>query len=242
MEELIKVTTQSNGNQVVSARHLHSFLEVATDFKDWMPRMLEYGFEEGKDFSTFLSESTGGRPSKEYIISLDTAKEISMIQRTDKGRQARKYFIECERIIKENIIKPRTHLEVLDSERALLLQNIEFEKQLEEQRNKIEQDKPKVVFAESVIGSSNSILIRQFAKDLCDDNFEIGQNRLFEWFRENKYLNDQNEPFQQFVSQGLFEVITRAIGSGTETFTSKTTKITGKGSVYFANKIKSILL
>ena len=98
---------------------------------------------------------------------------------------------------------------------------------------------PKVVFADSVIGSTNSILIRQFAKDLCDESFEIGQNRLFEWFRENKYLNDNNEPYQEYVSQGYFEVITRAIGSGTDTFTSKTTKLTGKGQVYFAKKIKN---
>ena len=69
MEELIKIT-EKNGQQVVSARELHNFLEVATDFKDWMPRMLEYGFEEGKDFSSFLSESTRGRPSKEYAITL----------------------------------------------------------------------------------------------------------------------------------------------------------------------------
>ena len=104
---------------------------------------------------------------------------------------------------------------------------------------KIEADKPKVVFADSVIGSSNSILVRKFAKDLCDSGFEIGQNRLFEWFREKKYLNVDNEPYQQYVAQGLFEVITRTIGSGSETFTTKTTKITGSGQVYFANKIKN---
>lgn len=134
--------------------------------------------------------------------------------------------------------KPRTHLEVLDAERALLIANEKAKALLLEANIKIEEDKSKVVFADSVIGSSNSILVRQFAKDLCDDGFEIGEKRLFEWFRSNKYLNCNNEPYQNFVSQGLFEVITRAIGSGLDTFTSKTTKITGKGSVYFANKIK----
>jgi len=62
---------------------------------------------------------------------------------------------------------------------------------------------------------------------------------LYEWFRSHKYLNDKNEPYQNYVSMGLFEVITRTIGSGIETFTSKTTKITGKGVVYFAEKIKN---
>ena len=241
MIEIIKVMTQVDGTQVVSARELYDFLDVKERFSKFMDRNLEFGFEENVDYTPYqLVHPQNSQKIDDFSLTLDCAKEISMLQRSDKGKQARKFFIECERLVNERIIKPRTHLEVLDSERVLLLQNIEFEKQIEEQKNKIEQDKPKVVFADSVIGSSNSILIRQFAKDLCDDNFEIGQNRLFEWFRENRYLNDQNEPFQCFVSQGLFEVITRAIGSGTETFTTKTTKITGKGSIYFANKIKSV--
>lgn len=103
----------------------------------------------------------------------------------------------------------------------------------------IETNKPKVVFANSVMGSSNSILVRQFAKDLCDGDFKIGQNKLFKWFRDNGYLNRNNEPYQNYIDQGLFEVVTRSIGTGSETFTSKTTKITGKGAVYFTKKIKS---
>ncbi|WP_333577888.1 antA/AntB antirepressor family protein [Sphingobacterium sp.] len=99
MEELIKLNPD-NQNNPVSARDLHEFLEVKTSFKDWIKRMLEYGFEDGKDFCSFLSESTGGRPSINYALTLDTAKEISMIQRSAKGRQARQYFIECERIAK----------------------------------------------------------------------------------------------------------------------------------------------
>lgn len=134
--------------------------------------------------------------------------------------------------------KPRTHLEIARSEVALLEQKEISDKLIEELNLKIKTDTPKVVFADSVIGSSNSILVRQFAKDLCDKGFEIGEKRLFDWFRINKYLNDKNEPYQNFVQMQLFEVITRTIGSGTETFTTKTTKITGKGSIYFAEKIK----
>ncbi len=236
MIELIKITEQ-NGQKVVSARDLHNYLEVDTPLSMWMPRMIEYGFDEGKDFITFLLESTGGRPSTDYALTLDMAKEISMLQRSEKGKTARQYFIACEKKLFE--IVPRTHLEVLQSEMALLIESERVKNELIIANTKIESDKPKVVFAESVIGSSNSILVRQFAKDLCDDGFEIGQNRLFEWFREKKYLNVDNEPYQQYVAQGLFEVITRTIGSGSETFTTKTTKITGSGQVYFANKIKN---
>ena len=236
MIELIKITEQ-NGQKVVSARDLHNYLEIDTPLSMWMPRMIEYGFDEGKDFITFLLESTGGRPSTDYALTLDMAKEISMLQRSEKGKTARQYFIACEKKLFE--IVPRTHLEVLQSEMALLIESERVKNELIIANTKIESDKPKVVFAESVIGSSNSILVRQFAKDLCDDGFEIGQNRLFDCFREKKYLNVDNEPYQQYVAQGLFEVITRTIGSGSETFTTKTTKITGSGQVYFANKIKN---
>lgn len=106
------------------------------------------------------------------------------------------------------------------------------------QKATLKEQEPKVTFANSVEGSENSILVRQFAKDLCDSNFSIGQNRLFEWFRENKYMNKNNEPYQTFIDMGVFEVITRVNSHPKGTHTSKTTKITGKGQVYFSNRIK----
>ena len=81
----------------MSGRELHGFLEVKTEYKDWFPRMREYGFEEGLDFSSILSESTGGRPSIDHQVTIDMAKELCMIQRTEKGKQARQYFIAVER-------------------------------------------------------------------------------------------------------------------------------------------------
>lgn len=111
--------------------------------------------------------------------------------------------------------------------------------QLEQANTTIKQNKPKVVFADSVSGCDNSILIRQFAKDLSDSNFKIGQNQLFEWMRSNKYINSSNEPYQQYINQGLFEVITRTIGNSTSNIQVKTTKVTGKGQIYFAEKLKA---
>lgn len=96
MSELIPIQ-HHDGAQAVMGRDLHAFLEVATPYKDWFPRMAEYGFTAGQDFSAKMCRSTGGRPRQDHILSLDMAKEISMIQRTDKGKQARQYFIECER-------------------------------------------------------------------------------------------------------------------------------------------------
>jgi len=100
MEHLIKITEQ-DGKQLVSARDLHKFLEVGKDFSTWFKDMLNYGFEEGIDFTPILGKSTGGRPTKEYAITLDMAKEISMLQRSEKGKIARKYFIECEKKAKQ---------------------------------------------------------------------------------------------------------------------------------------------
>jgi len=102
MQDLIAITRTDIGTTTVptvNARDLHGFLEVQTDFKNWIVRRIEeYDFEEGKDFRSFLTESTGGRPSKDYALSVDMAKELSMVERTPRGRQARQYFIQCERI------------------------------------------------------------------------------------------------------------------------------------------------
>lgn len=97
MNELLKINTTDSERITVSARDLHEALEVKTQFKDWFPRMCEYGFEDGKDFCSFLSESTGGRPSQDAQITVDMAKEIAMLQRTEKGKEVRKYFIQIEK-------------------------------------------------------------------------------------------------------------------------------------------------
>lgn len=243
MEALIK-TRQTENGQVVSARDLHEFLETQDHFTQWARRMFEYGFVQGVDYQAvhnFVSHENkvGGTNKTDYALTLNCAKEISMIQRTEKGKQARQYFIECEKKLKNGLYElPQTFSEAL----RLLADTKEREEkallELKSANDKIIEDKPKVLFAESVTGSSNSILVRQFAKDLCDSGFDIGQNRLFEWLRKKGYINSDNEPYQNYVSQGLFEVITRTIGSGNDTFTTKTTKVTGKGQVYFAEKIK----
>lgn len=109
MSDLIKI----NENNKIDGRELHEFLQIETPFKKWIDRMIaDYGFAESTDFWTKLSESTGGRPAMEYELSISMAKEISMIQRTERGKQARLYFIECEKRAKE-LSKPKTTAELL---------------------------------------------------------------------------------------------------------------------------------
>lgn len=114
--ELIKITKDEQGNSVVSGRELHEFLEVKTPYKDWFPRMVEYGFTENVDFISLAqkcAKPNGGRPKIDHALTLDMAKEISMIQRTEKGKQARQYFIAIEQAFKEQYRLPQTPEEKL---------------------------------------------------------------------------------------------------------------------------------
>ena len=108
MNELIKLNQTKINNdlvQTVNARELHEFLDVSTRYNDWITkRIRDYDFLENQDFVCFTQNSVkpdGGRPSKEYCITLDMAKELSMVERNEKGKQARKYFIECEKQLYE---------------------------------------------------------------------------------------------------------------------------------------------
>lgn len=193
--------------------------------------MCEYGFAEGKDFWTNLSESTGGRPSTDHQISTPMAKELCMLQRTDKGKQFRKYFIEVE--------------ERWNSPEMVMKRALEFANQrVRELENKAAEDKPKVLFAEAVEAAQTSILIGDLAKILKQNGVETGQKRLFEWMRNNGYLikggSSRNMPTQSAMEKGLFEVKETSVHNPDGTIRiTKTTKVTGKGQTYFVNKFLS---
>jgi phage anti-repressor protein len=112
MNELIRIQ-DFNGKKAVSARDLYDFLGIKKDFTTWCKRMFGYDFEEGTDFPPIRGESSGGRPSLDYALSIDCAKELSMLQRTQKGKRARQYFIECEKQLKEISVKPLSIAEIL---------------------------------------------------------------------------------------------------------------------------------
>lgn len=228
MNELIKIT-YNNDRPAVSARDLHDFLEVKTAYKDWFPRMCEYGFTEGEDFCSFLSESTGGRPAQDAVLTIDMAKELCMIQRNEKGKQARQYFLQIEK----DWNSPEKVMA-----RALQIAGDKLKK-LE---SKVEADAPKVLFADAVSASKTSILVGELAKLLKQNGVDIGQHRLFRWMRENGFLirrngTDFNMPTQKSMDLGLFTVKETAITHSDGTVTvSKTTKVTGKGQQYFIQK------
>lgn len=236
--ELIKITEQ-NGQQAVSARDLHRFLESKRDFSNWIKDRIEkYGFIENQDFEVFNNfgeNPNGGRPLTEYALTLDTAKEIAMVEGNEKGKQARRYFIEMEKKAKQLALNtPQSFSEAL---------KLAYEQSLkiEEQQKQLEAQAPKVLFTEAVMGSSSSCLIGELAKIITQNGYEIGEKRLFKYMRENRYLGQKGEryniPNQQYIEQGLFELKkgTRSGNNGVM-HTTITPKVTGKGQVYFVNK------
>ena len=111
--ELIKLTKNEQGIETVNARELHAFLEVKTRFNDWIAnRISEFGFSENKDFVSLTENLVSGGKKNVFHISIDMAKELSMLERNDKGKQARLYFIECERIAKAKQV-PQSFSEAL---------------------------------------------------------------------------------------------------------------------------------
>ena len=135
MNQLITITQNENNDQVVSGRELHEFLEVKTPYHIWFERMAEYGFTENVDFIGFEQKSSklGGRPSVDHALKIDMAKEISMIQRNEKGKQARQYFIEVEKELKQQLL-PQTP----EQQIALLAQgNVNLNKKVEQIENSV---------------------------------------------------------------------------------------------------------
>lgn len=203
--ELLRINYESE-QPTVSARELHEGLEINTKFATWFERMCEYGFSEGNEFFPKVGKTSeqGGRPSIDYQISIDMAKQICMIQRTEKGKQYRQYFIDLEKAW-------NTPEQVMA--RALKIANNEIDKLKAENKVLIadtERMKPKEIFADAVESSRTSILIGDMAKLICQNGHEIGQNRLFEWMRQNDYLiksgGSKNMPTQKAMEQKLFEV------------------------------------
>ncbi|HFA9657215.1 TPA: phage antirepressor KilAC domain-containing protein [Neisseria gonorrhoeae] len=167
MNELIKIT-EYNGNQAVSARDLHKFLEITERFSSWFERMLQYGFVENIDYQGCEFFNTlANQTLTDYAITFDCAKEISMIQRSKKGKEAREYFIECEKQLRRGkFALPTTYKEALQS----LLIEVEAKERLqvqnELQAKELEKQAPKVAYYDEVMTSQSTYNANQIAKEL----------------------------------------------------------------------------
>lgn len=241
MNELLKINYETE-QPTVSARELYEGLEIKTAFKDWFPRMAAYGFEENQDFILVAQKRATNNPKNpvatynDYQISVDMAKQICMIQRSEKGKLYRQYFIDLEKawntpeqIFARALKMADQKIEKLKETNAGLLEDVE-------------RMKPKEIFADAVSTSHTSILIGDLAKLLRQNGVDIGAKRLFEYLRNHGYLikrkgSDWNMPTQKSMNMGLFEIkeSTHIDGNGCNIVT-RTPKATGKAQIYFVNK------
>lgn len=232
--EIIPINYDSD-RPTVSAKGLYDFLQVETPFHKWFPRMAEYGFSDGTDFATLPGQKCPTNNPKnpwteftDYQLTIDMAKELCMIQRTEKGKEARRYFLDIEK----NWNSPEKVMA-----RALEIAH----RKIHNLEEKAEQDAPKVLFAEAVATAKSSILIGELAKLIRQNGKQIGQNRLFQWLRDNGYLMGRGEsynmPTQYSMERGLMEIKERTINNPDgSSLVTKTPKVTGKGQQYFINK------
>lgn len=229
-QELLPVNTNSPDRITVSARDLHTALEVETRFNDWFLRMCEYGFEEGKDYCSFLSnraDGLPGKPRKDAEITIEMAKEICMLQRNERGKQARQYFIQLEK----DWNSPEKVMA-----RALQIAN----DKIKGLQAKIEEDAPAVRFANAITGCDTNILVRDMAKLLKQNGFDIGGNRFYEILRSDGYLikggSDYNLPTQRSMELGLFFVKETPRISKESGIIDRVSMVTPRGQAYFLKR------
>ncbi|HAS86879.1 MAG TPA: hypothetical protein DCS31_08810 [Candidatus Competibacteraceae bacterium] len=225
--QLIPVVASEFGDQTVQTvdgRTLHNFLEVKSQFRDWISnRIEEYGFESGKDFRDFFSESTGGRPTKEYTLTLNMAKELAMVERNAKGKQARQYFIECEqRLLNETKPAPSLDLATL-STHALRELATEIEKNAALQSRVIVMQ-PKADFFDHVVGSETL-----FDRDEAAKMLRTGPRRLWDALREWQVVQAGGQPYQKYYDLGYFRLVPTLIDKGSYKVPYQQVMITAKG-------------
>lgn len=234
MNELINIKLNENNEPVVSARDLHKSLEISKRFSAWFEQNSKL-FIENEEFASVPKGTpvTGGNGNiqylDDYVLTLDMAKQLAMMSRTDKGKEVRKYFIQVEK----DFNSPEKIMA-----RALLM----ADKKVHKLEAQIEADKPKVIFADAVSASHTSILVGDLAKLISQNGYKIGANRLFSWLRENGYLisrksSSWNMPTQKSMDLKLFEIKETNIQHADGHISiNKTPKVTGKGQQYFINK------
>ena len=256
MNELIKIESK-DGELLVSARDLHKVLILdegkAERFSQWFNRYLKYGFEENIDYFTGVKKFTvvnngATRELEDYALKLDMAKEICMLQRSEKGRECRKYFIECERKLKENKLQltrkeelqlklfSNDSMEVVNAHKELV--QIEVEEATQPLLTKIKEDEPLVTFADRILKEGDNILVRDLAKIASDEGYKIGERRLYNKLREWKYIcNGSTMPTQYAMEREYFIVETGTIHTPYGHKQIFTTKVTPKGQIHIVERL-----
>lgn len=215
MDELIKVDTHT---QMVSARALHEAVGSTERFANWFERQLQFGFEEGTDFTSVKSltlvNNGAGRELQDYEVTVDMAKQICMVQKNEKAKMIRQYLIDLE--------KAWNTPEQIMARALQVAQNT-----IDNLHLTIEAQKPKVAFFDDVADSKDAVPMNEVAKVLKVKG--IGRNNLFEFLREKKILDRNNIPYQRYVDCGWFRVIEQKYQKNGETCINFKTLVYQKG-------------
>lgn len=241
---LVSISNREIGEdliQTVDARRLHAFMEVGKDFSSWLKdRVSQYDFTENVDFVVLpeIGENPkGGRPAKEYAISLDMAKELAMVERNEKGKQARRYFIECER----KATRPADPVVMLNDNAWLRGTLLSYTEKVAEMQGEIEEMRPQVQALERIAISDGSMCITDAAKTM-----QVQPKALFGFLRAHGWIYTRQGcgeyiAYQSKLQSGLLEhkttVVTRSDGSEK---TTTQVRVTAKGLTRLAKEFQPV--
>lgn len=215
MNELIKINQKDiNGNAIntVNARELHAFLEVKSNFRDWIRnRINDFNFVENQDFIAVAKNLAGGGQQKDYYLSIDMAKELSMVERNEKGKQARQYFIECERRVNNPV-------ELLNNPVQLRNLLANYSEKVIALENKVAEQAPKAEGFDRIAGADGALNLTNTAKSL-----NVRPKDLFDFLQAKKWIYRRVGgrtfvAYQDKIQAGLLmhKVHTMTLDDGTE--------------------------
>lgn len=236
MNKLINVTLNENHEPVVSGRQLHEALGVKTKYADWFNRMIDYGFTENQDFLLLKNEQQtgrGGHNKVDHIIKLDMAKEIAMIQRTDKGKEVRTYFIQVEKdfnspekIMARALLMADKKIKLLESQNENLL--IELE---EANKN--------ADYLDLILQTKDSLTITQIAQDYGISARKM--NQILKQERIQRIVNGQWVLYAKYLGKGYISSRTFDYeGKDGKIHSNVTTVWTQLGRRFLYDKLKAI--
>ena len=226
MNELIKIETNEHGEPRISGRELHSFLEVETPYTIWFPRMAEYGFAEGEDYVTNLldrSDGKAGKPKTDHALTIDMAKELCMIQRTERGKQARQYFLQVEKDWNSPQKIMARALALAEKELATIRTTVQVQQQ------QIAELQPKATYYDLVLQCKNAIPVSIIAKD-----YGYSARKM------NELLNERGVQFKQ-GKNGPWLLYQKYAGMGytstkTQNFPDKNGEMFARVHMYWTQK------
>lgn len=255
MEQLIRII-EKDGNQVVSARELHAFLvkdakggQAGEQFNHWIERKLEYGYVLNEQYSILEYDYLGNLipvdknsqsenhkvrvHKRDYVLTLDTAKEMAMTQNNDKGKEARRYFLECEKLAKQKLV-PSYQIEDPIARAKKWIEEQQKTLLLEEENKKLQFRSD---FVDVVFESDGLFSMEEVAKIL---KLSFGRNTMLKKLREQKVFLESNTPKQSLINSKYFKVSEQIIDSGNFKKLVSTTYATSKGVGYLHKLFKNL--